>query len=364
MNRTMPCDRSSVSAWETFTFLTEADYAALQHLLHHDWVSSSTRRVVRQQQIAFREGFILELGELRLDLRYNLPLIGHTPSGSGVPAQALSYSVLADNWRLVRLHLFRPLVVIAAFGPPELAGQVAALVSSLLEFGRYEGNIHIITDLDETTLITRLSALDAERLSIQKLQSKGGAKFARGRYAIVDHADATSYQPLLMLDPDFVCDASIEPLLATAATLDRISTIPVPTNRRQSSAVNNELLDQGGYSPWLVNNVDQGLLVVPNLHNHAEILEITRTIATNLSEIAGEGRQSDLDQDVIDYIAYTAGQFDTQSLAPFVRHAGPGGNPDATNPYGLLHFAADRSGTSAEGRMQSYLTSVRELQRQ
>ena len=360
MNRAIPCDRVSVADWESFAFLTEEDYATLRHITTQSWVTSSRPGVAHAHQIGFAEGFVLSIGQLRIDLRYNLPFVPHVLAEDGDATRAPSYSVLIDGWRLERLYLFRPLIVMTAFGSATLVSQVASTINSLLEFGGYDGEFHLITDLDEAELLQHLPALAPTRLTVQKLTHKGGASFGRGKYSVIDHPGAKNFQPVLLLDPTSVCDGPIEPLLAAVAAQDRISTTPA---RSVPPAQGNAAARLAGFGRHKLAAHDEGLLGIPNLRRHAELLELARAILTNLSETPAEDQHAPLDQEVLDYIAYATGGFDTHVLDGFVSHAGDADAPDVTRRLGLMRFSAEGQGRPAGQRMQEYVDALRALPR-
>ncbi len=356
MNRAMPCDRAGAGDWETFLLLTEEDYAVLHHLRRNSWVRGATRQVVTPDAIGFAEGFVLTLGDLRLDLRRSLPPVVHTPGPGGEAASAFAYTMLADGWRLERLHLYRPLVVVTALGAPGVTGQLLNVLGALLDFGAYRGHVHVITDLDHQVILDHVPDLPPELLTVQKLPVREWKGSDPARYAILDLPMARSFQPLLCIDVDTVCDAPMQPVLAAVASLDRLCTI-LDDSPTMQSATGADLIRRAGGSPRFPCGLDGAVLGIPTLSAHAPLLELARTMVTNLIEQQGPGDPREVGQEALNYVSYTAGSFDTAALASFVRQAGP---TDAFGPpTGLLHFAREVDGRSKADRIGAYVQARR-----
>ena len=74
---------------------------------------------------------------------------GRRPSLSGaVRSRTLAgrLTLLRDGWRIEQICQYRPLIYYAAFDRPEILEQLAISVRSLIEFGRYQGPIVVLTD--------------------------------------------------------------------------------------------------------------------------------------------------------------------------------------------------------------------------
>ena len=360
MNRVLAHDRASAGVWERFMFLTQEDFAAIRHIFGHSWIQATTKRVLRPEWFRFTEGFVLSLNGLEIDLRYNLPVMPHAQGPGGDAAAAFSFNILVDGWKIERLHLYRPLIYFTAFSSPYVLDQAFTAIGSLLEFGGYNGHIHLITDQPKELFLHNVPDLDANRLSVQPMASKDWVGFVAAKYAILDYSDAAQFQPLLFLDTDVVCDAPIDPLLATVVTLDRMSApLEDMTSLQNNPSAGATLIQRSGLDARFGCGLNGGTVGIPNLQSFGELLELTRTIITNHNELFGRDQFRWVDQEVLNYVSFRVGHFDTASLLRFIRYGWRNDEYDGTRRLGLVHFWPGIEGRPKEDRMRDYVATLR-----
>ena len=360
MHRSLAHDRSSAGLWESFLFLTEDDFATIKHIFRNDWVRASSKQVVRAASIRFREGFILAIGDLELDLRYNLPLLPHNQAPAREDLETMSFNVLIDGWKVERIHLYRPFIYFTAFGSPYALDQAYTAIASLIEFGGYDGHVHVITDQREDAFLQNVPALPPDRLTIQNLASQDWVGYVASKYSILDWAYAYNFQPLLFLDTDVVCDAPLEPLLATIVALDRMSApLEEVSSLQTNPSVGASLIQRSGLDARFACGVNGGTVGIPNLQVSAEIMELTRTIITNHSEIFGRDHFRWVDQEVLNYVSFCVGNFDSSALLRFIRYGWENDEFDATRRLGLVHFWPPVKDRPKLDRMRDYIATLR-----
>ncbi len=360
MNRPLAHDRSEAGLWETFLFVTEEDFAGIKHLFAHDWVVASSRQLARSASVAFREGFVLAIGDLGLDLRYNLPLMPHGQDPARPASEALSFNVLAAGWKIDRISLYRPFIYFTAFGSPYALSQAYAAIESLVEFGRYDGHIHVITDQDVRIFHDNVPSVPPSRLTVQQLAARDWVGFVASKYCILDHPEAYDYQPLLFLDTDVICDNVIEPMLATILAVDRMSAPLEDVSSLQTNpSVGSSLIQRAGLDARFACGLNGGSVGIPNLQRCAEVMELTRTIITNHSEIFGRDQFRWVDQEVLNYVSFCVGHFDTSSLLRFIRYGWKGDEFDGSRRLGLVHFWPPVQDRPKLDRMQDYVATLR-----
>lgn len=361
LNRSLARDRDQAGLWEQFLFVTEEDFAAIQHIYAHRWVQASAPlAVIERGAIGMREGFILALGDLAIDLRYNLPLLVHEPGGEPGPAHALALTVLVDGWKIDRIHLYRPMIYFTTFGTAYALDQAHTAIDSLLEFGKYDGHFHVITDHDAASFCARHPDLPPDRVSVQHLASSDWVGYVAAKYAILDHPAAFGFQPLLFLDTDIVCDAPIQPMLATILALDRVSApLEEMTSLQTSPSAGASLIQRAGLDARLAGGLNGGTIGIPNLSRFAPELELIRTIITNHADINGRDHFRWVDQEVLNYVSFCTAHFDTSALLRFVRYGWKGNEFDPTRRLGLVHFWPPVKDRPKLDRMLDYVATLR-----
>ena len=213
-------------AWERLLPIADAELGQFVTLFSNDWIQRSTRRIVHPWQIALAADHTLRIGDLSVPLARNLPLIG-----TDFPFR---FNVLADGWRLEEIVLFKPLIYYAAYGSPAVHNQLFLSLASLHEFGRYTGDVHVLTDLTAERLREAVPALPAERTTVQALKPTDFAGFVASKYCILEHRPAWGFQPLCFLDPDIVINSNLRPMLIAMARPKIINITANPTTIRRN----------------------------------------------------------------------------------------------------------------------------------
>lgn len=348
----LPCDRDEPKAWEEFLIVSAADLAGIRFLLANSWIRATTQRVSRAAANRPVRDFRLGLGDLEIDLRYNTPFLTH-PSGMAI-------DLLLDGWNIERLHLYRPFIYFTVFASPAVLQQAFTAIGSLLEFGHYDGHIHVITDQERQIFLDNIPGLAPEALTVQRLEARDWVGFVAAKYEILEFPPARAFQPLLFLDPDVVCDAPIEPLLATIATLGRMSApLEDMTSLQNNPSVGASLIQRGGHSPRFACGFNGGTVGIPNLVEHGHTLALTQTIITNHADRFGRDQFRWVDQEVLNYVSYRVGHFDTAALLRHIRYGWEDDEFDATRRLGLVHFWPGIEGRPKEERMRAYVSTLR-----
>ncbi len=150
-----------------------------------------------------------------IDLRHQMPF--------DLASWPHRLTLLRDGWRIEQICQYRPLVYYSVFDRPEIMEQFAISVRSLIEFGRYQGQIVVLTDRASPELARMLPAEYMDRVTIIPFQPHDRPGFMVARYLILDWPDAWRYQPLLYVDADIVFDRDVTPMLHAIAMSDRIA---------------------------------------------------------------------------------------------------------------------------------------------
>ncbi len=317
--------------WERLLPLTDDDLARLLQLFSGTWFIRSTRTLVRGWDVSLAERFVLRFGPVDIPLARNLPF--------ETTRWPFRVTVLVEGWRIEEIGLFRPLVFYASFRSPAVHAQLFQSVQSLLEFGRYDGEVHVLTDLAHEDLCRGVPHFARDKLSVQPLEPRDFVGYVGAKYAILEHQPAWSHQPVLYLDPDIVINASLREMLVTIAASD-VVTAPVENvgPMRSWPPVGGTLLQRDGQEPRFALGFNAGTIGIPNLPAHAAMLRLTRRIIGNLLKAEGRDTLPWVDQEVANYVSFRIGHVDTTAISRFVRY---GGLHDADAPgvlNGMVHF--------------------------
>jgi len=340
--------RTEARGWENFLPLSAIDLATLRTLLGASWLIGSSGALVERPEIG--QYFLLRLGETQIDLRYQLPFdLANWP---------FRLTVLQDGWRIERIFQYRPLIYYAAFGHSEIMQQLAISIRSLIEFGRYEGPILVLTDQSPTSVASFLFPTDAARVSLLQFEPIDRHGFMTARYLLHDWPQGRQFQPVLYLDTDVIIDNEVAPILRDVAMADRIAApVELMSTLARNPASGATLLQRDLCSPGYMAGFNSGTLGVPNLRDHAETLRLIRRIIVNHGLLVGRDALPFADQEIANYVSYRTGCFDTALISRFVRYAGHDAHEKAR--CGMVHFWPVPGAAERVRAMRNYLEQLR-----
>ena len=317
--------------WESFLPLFEADLGRIVTLVSGLWIIRSTRTLVRGGNVDLLPGFILRFGPIDVPLPQNLPLDARQ--------WPFRVTVLLEGWRIEEICWFKPLIYYAAFRSPAVHAQLFNSIQSLLEFGRYDGHLHLMTDLSHEDVCRAVPQLGRDRLTVQPVAPDDFVGFVASKYAILEHEPAWQHQPVVFLDPDIVVNASLREMLIEIALSDRIV---APIERvgpmRTWPSVGASLIQRDGHDPRFADGFNAGTLGLPNLAWHAHTLRLIRRIIGNILKAEGRDALRWVDQEVANYVSFRSAHVDTSAISRFVRF-GSWGDADAPGLLnGMVHF--------------------------
>jgi len=359
---TIEYDRTEPSLWERFLPLSAGEMSTLNYVLEHSWIIKSSGALVPREKIRIGEGFGLCFDDLPFDLSYNLPLTG-ADEASLENSAPLSIKLLRDGWRIDEARLYRPMVFSAAFGDPDVLGQLGLCLNSLIEFGRYDGDVHLITDQQPADILAAVPGLDPARLTIQHLEATDFMGYVASKYLILEHGPAWRAQPLLFVDPDIVFDAPLQPILRKIALLDRIAA-PLEDFSPLASAISvgASLVQRDLGDPRLAHGFNAGTLGIPNLAAHGAVLERIRRIIMNHAALDGRRSLAWVDQEIANYVAYRTGLFETHTLSHHVRWDTHGTAHDGAGRAGIVHFWKLRLPAAKRAAMADYVEALAKME--
>ncbi len=337
--------------WEGFLPVSAAELDMLRGFLSNDWIIRSTGTLVRAGSVALQNWYTLRLGELQLDLRYQLPFD---------PAQwPFRLTVLKDGWRIEQLCLYRPLVYFTVFKHPTILSQFAISARSLIEQGEYGGEVLVITDRPREEVVANLPPMAAGQLHVVHLAPHDQAGFVAARFKILDLDWTAQFQPIIYTDADVVFDTAIEPMLCAVARSDQLSAPLEPFSpMRSAPCAGSGLIQLEGLSPGFAVGCNFGTIGIPNLPAHAATLRLMRTIMMTHAALHGRTALGWLEQEVANYVAFRLAAFGP-AVNPFVRYGGwPDTEPSTDGRVGLVHFWPALDAQAKLAAMESYRRQI------
>ncbi len=366
----LDCDRSSINRWETFACLTRQDVLDVLHILKHEWIVGSAARVVPRVEVKLAVDYQLCIGVIALDLRYNLPFLDATRGASPTQHEIqdaksddlslLTVVLLLDGWRVEQIFLYNPMIFFTVFKSPQYIEQAVLCITSLLRFGGYKGDVHIISDRSREEFVAALPTIDPAHLSVQTVNASDWIGYVASKYCLLDWRDAHKHQPLLFLDTDVIVDADVAPLLAAIAISPRILA-PMEDFSRLSHnpSVGASLIQRAGGSPRFARGFNGGTIGIPNLRTHGASLRLIRTIIANHIELHGRNEFRWVDQEVANYVSFSIANFDTYTMLRYVRFGWENCEHDSTRRIGLVHFFPPRGPMSKNEAMRVYVETLK-----
>lgn len=323
----------------------------LRQVLRNDWIIRSSGALVRSAEVSLRLWYTLQLGKLQFDLRDQLPF--------DTADWPFRVTVLRDGWRIEQLCLFRPLIYSAAYSDPAVIGQLHACIQSLVEVGRYGGDILVLADQPPEAIGAALPPMAPHRLRTHPVAAADFAGFVASKYQILDIAWAAEFQPVLFVDPDVIFDAPVEPMLCAVARSDRIAApLEAFSPLRTTPSAGSGLLQLDGCEPGSAVGFNAGTIGIPNIPAHASILRLIRSITVTHAMLHGRTALPWVDQEVANYVSFRLANFG-RALDPFVRYGGwPNTEPSTEGRIGLVHFWPALSAKDKLSAMQNYRRRV------
>jgi hypothetical protein len=324
-------NRGTVDVWESFVACSDEDLDAIAMIMKSPWILKSSRRMIDGATLTSGENFAMLLGDLNIPLAHNLPFdLGQVP---------FRLLVLVDGWRIDELVLYKPLIFYLAFGDDNVFEQLAISLESLIEVGRYMGDVLVFSDRTHEAISRDNPWLPPARLHVASNPAKDWVGFVAGKYCIIEEKQAYGYQPVIYMDPDIIYDMDVEDLLVSVAVADRLCAPLEPFSRlADSPAVGATLLQLDHAEPRFACGFNGGTIGIPNLPAHRHTLELIRRIISNYSSMNGRGVFKWVDQEAANYVSYKIAHFDTREMSQFVRFSSTHSPVPVEPRRGAIHF--------------------------
>jgi hypothetical protein len=261
------------------------------------------------------------------------------------------FHLLYAGWRVASLRLFRPLAYFAAFSAPEIFECLRLAISSLIEHGRWQWDVLVLTGPDTCETVRAMLAPCGlgERLHVAPVSPAASmVDWCLARYRLDAHPIFAAAQPLLYLDADVLCDRPLEPLLAELCTSSLIHACA------EGLLGEGHPESDGHWFGWRLMAEDgmpfdrnapgfsAGVLGCANaVVAEAPYSLIMRSVTADIASAGGGHRLAGQDQAFANYVLRKIGRFEIRLLPLVLRlHRIQPGQlyPDPAGARGLVHF--------------------------
>lgn len=355
--------------WEQFLVLTQSEIEKLHFFITHEWIDETGKKI-GPSDIQLLEDFQIKVGDNTFSVSENFT----THSGSPVTKTRegyLSEIVLwGDLWMPHRFKLYRPLVYFCAFGRFCLDTLEVSL-ASLSEFGKYKGDVLIVTDLPEHVLREQCPSTEFFTCHVWNLYGQANLDFYAARFRITEWKPLYQFSPLLYMDTDIVVDREINETFETIFKSNSISAQREDFSiLRESPSVGAELFEMDSRCKEYdldVPGFNSGLISIPRIEDFDVILKTIHACIYRFSEKMQDRRSlSHFDQSIANYICLLTRSIDpaflTEKIAYYCDHAiRMSGLHMPKRPQmqytGFVHFWGIGERTQA---MLAYMQSIRD----
>ena len=351
---TVLVDVPDASFWESFGLVEAEALADLLFFCCNDWIRVATGLRVARGAIA-----LADARHLRIDGRLT-PIAGNFPLSGGRDGQVRNILV-RDGWIVDEFKLFRPLVVFVLMGAGSYLDQLALTTASLLEFGRYDRDVLIVTDRAQDLVLGAIPAALRARAVFLAVQSSDKIDAVLARLMLPEHPDAMHYAPVLYSDTDVVFDRELLPFLEVVVQAGRMSLQTEPWNvLPDSSSCGAELFAVDPIPLKHCYGFNAGIWAMPGGPDSVQVVATVRRAVSGYLRIHGRDSLPWLDQAMANYVLRNLDAFDPTLVDGATRLCQSDGEVDASAPLGFVHFwaAGHRADIRAEA-MARYIVQLR-----
>jgi len=195
-------------AWETFFLLPMEAYVFFRTAVRNGLYSQSLQRLVEPSEITV-EGHCISFCGYSVDTRKNAEA-----SLSDSPAYLSVSESCVDA-----VTVYNPGFYYCAFGRRSLFRMALMSIMSIVDRSDIEAKFIIFTDTDEPSIPQEFVSI-SPFITVVIVRSPGIISKYYSRYRLSSHKALREYHPLVYIDTDILCNASIKPLIEQCMTSD------------------------------------------------------------------------------------------------------------------------------------------------
>ena len=350
---TVRMDGREAHSWEWLGVVEQAALADVIDMCRNDWMRVGDRTLVRKSCIRL---------EKRTDIRIDqavYPIAGNFPlsTASGRRRNLL----FREGWIVDEFIRFRPLVYFVLMGAGAYADQLELASRSLVDFGRYEGDLLVITDRDRHFIERLIPDSLHDRLSVLRVASSGKIDAVLARLMLGEHDGADQFAPILYTDTDVIYDRPLQPILEAALLSRKMSAQSERWNELPGS-------DAAGGDLFAVDPVpfydkigfNAGIWIMPGGEDSIQIVNTIRLAVSRYLEAHGRESLPWLDQAMGNYVLRKLDAFDSALITSATRLCQSYEALDTIGASGFVHFwPVSAVATQRAAAMADYLERLK-----
>lgn len=355
--------------WERLLLLTQSEVEKLHFFVTHEWIDETGRKI-RPSDMKILEDFQIQVGDNIFSISENFTSHCGNPVSRTREGYLAEIVLWGDLWMPHRFKLYRPLVYFCAFGKFCLDTLEVSL-ASLAEFGKYSGDILIVTDLEEQVLRTQCPSTELFTCHVWNLHGQANLDFYAARFRITEWKPLYQFSPLLYMDTDIVVDNEINKTFETIFKSKSISAqMEAFSKLQESPSVGAELFEMDPRSKAYdldSPGFNSGIISIPRIEDFDFILKIIHSCIYRFSEKMQDRRSlSHFDQSIANYVGILTHSVDltflTEKISYYWNHAIRMNDLHMSERpqmqyTGFVHFWGTGDRTSA---MLAYMQSIRD----
>jgi hypothetical protein len=291
--------RQTALTWESFLPLDAAAFSALELICANKWVWRAPDGRLEIKAAKFTAAFQMSLGRARFPIAEILR--ARRPPGAARPARDMYVNF--GGWKFDHFALYRPLAYFAAYGKEEIFDCLELALRSLFEFGEWDGDVLIITDDAHAGFASRLPAAYRSRILLEIIPARDVLDFTLVRYKVADLSIAHSYQPLIYLDTDIICDAPVQEFLKSLCLSNDLEICPEYTLGAKDDWYGTSLLEADGiYYTKDDAGISSGVIAFKDAHEKRSLFQMVVNTANRWAASSGTRHITCYDQPFLNYV--------------------------------------------------------------
>jgi hypothetical protein len=332
--------------------LTGESFEVLRLLCTERWFSIAHQKLLDPEDIRLLGGslvpeaadkYICKVGQISTEL-------GHLLEAriEGSPCKSITFTY--DDWKIEKLIRFRPLIYFAAFGNDQIFRSLGLAIESLIEMGEYRDTVMVLTNVSRKEMGFYLPVRYLPQIRYAYMPGLDLLDFTLARYRIAEVSGAFSFQPILYLDTDIICNASVTDILVDILRSDGLCLCAELDLYNSADFYGASLFHADPTAqPREPRGLTSGLIGLPNIDAASTFSSILRTAYAH-ARTAGRFALPYMDQPIVNYVLHKLGGFSTDVLSSHVLNLN--GNfsiPNHETPkVGFVHFCGGIGNTSAK----------------
>ncbi|GJD63644.1 hypothetical protein [Methylobacterium frigidaeris] len=352
-------DKQELGSWEKFRLVSRRELDDLHVIATCKWISKPSGDYYEDCRLSFGREFVVNLGNLSLSFDKPFRVFRDPANPDGMPREFIAFY---DDWKIGRFIRYNPLVYLVAYGAERIFKMLQISLNSLAEFGKYGGDIAVITDKTKEEVAPYIPRAFDGRWYVVHEPAHDFVGFCKARYQISRWEYASSYQPILYTDTDVIFDSPTDPILAKLLlagkfAAQREGTRPLAT----SDSVGASLLSEDKCVVGDRKGFNSGIICIPNASDFNEAMLAISECIDRYARARGRQSLGWFDQAIANYVTFKLCEVDVDILDLHTRWGGRDALHGGVYPRGFVHLWGGKDKVS---QMQELTESLKGASRQ